>query len=104
MRLKWIARHLQRDSWIYVSNLLNEQPQTPPQAQEGLLLHPWDAGGEGGVGSRNSFWAGCSSRPGVKPAVSNSTRTSACPRWRNRSASRDSVLRSSVRMTGMPSS
>ena len=34
MRLKWIAQRLHMGSWTYVSNLLNEQPQTHPQAQE----------------------------------------------------------------------
>src|ERR1035441_8758149 len=34
MSLKWIAQRLQMGSWTCVSNLLNEQPQTQPQAQE----------------------------------------------------------------------
>jgi hypothetical protein len=38
MSLKWIAQRLQMGSWTCVSNLLNEQPQTQPQAQEELLL------------------------------------------------------------------
>jgi hypothetical protein len=38
MSLKWIAQRLQMGSWTYVSNLLNEPPQTQPQAQEELLL------------------------------------------------------------------
>jgi putative transposase len=36
--LKWIAQRLQMGSWTYVSNLLNEPPQTQPQAQEVLRL------------------------------------------------------------------
>ena len=38
MSLKWIAQRLRMGSWTYVSNLLNEQPQTHPQAQEVLPL------------------------------------------------------------------
>jgi hypothetical protein len=38
MSLKWIAQRLQMGSWTYVSNLLNEAPQTPPQGQEMMLL------------------------------------------------------------------
>ena len=38
MSLKWIAERLQMGSWTYVSNLLNEQPQTAPQGQEVLAL------------------------------------------------------------------
>ena len=38
MSLKWIAQRLQMGSWTYVSNLLNEPPQTQPQAQEVLRL------------------------------------------------------------------
>ena len=38
MSLKWTAQRLQMGSWTYVSNLLNEQPQTHPQAQEELPL------------------------------------------------------------------
>jgi len=38
MSLRWIAQRLQMGSWTYVSNLLNEQPQTQPQTQEELLL------------------------------------------------------------------
>ena len=38
MSLKWIAQRLQMGSWTYVSNLLNEPPQTQPQAQEVLPL------------------------------------------------------------------
>ena len=38
MTLKWIAERLHMGSWTYVSNLLNEQPQTQPQAQEELRL------------------------------------------------------------------
>ena len=38
MSLKWIAERLHMGSWTYVSNLLNEQPQTHPQAQEELRL------------------------------------------------------------------
>ena len=34
MSLKWIAQRLHMGSWTYASNLLNEQPQTHPQAQE----------------------------------------------------------------------
>ena len=37
MRLKWIAQRLHMGSWTYV-NLLNEQPQIHPQAQEELRL------------------------------------------------------------------
>ena len=38
MSLKWIAQRLHMGSWTYVSNLLNEPLQTPPPAQEMLLL------------------------------------------------------------------
>ena len=38
MNLKWIAQRLHAGSWTYVSNLLNEQPLTHPQAQEVLPL------------------------------------------------------------------
>jgi hypothetical protein len=38
MSWKWIAQRLQIGGWTYVSNLLNEQSQTRPQAQEELLL------------------------------------------------------------------
>ena len=38
MNLKWIAARLQRGTWTYVSNLLNEPPETQPQAQELLPL------------------------------------------------------------------
>jgi hypothetical protein len=38
MNLKWIAQRLHMGSWTYASNLLNEQPQTHPQAQEVLPL------------------------------------------------------------------
>ena len=38
MSLKWIAERLHMGSWTYVSNLLNEQPQAHPQAQEELRL------------------------------------------------------------------
>ena len=38
MSLKWIAERLHMGSWTYVSNLLNEQPQTHPQGQEELRL------------------------------------------------------------------
>ena len=38
MSLKWIAQRLQMGSWTYVSNLLNEPPETQPQAQEVLPL------------------------------------------------------------------
>ena len=34
MSLKWIAQRLQMGTWTYVSNLLNEPPETQPQAQE----------------------------------------------------------------------
>jgi hypothetical protein len=37
--LKWIAQPLAMGSWTYVSNLLNEQPKTHPQAQEVLPLY-----------------------------------------------------------------
>ena len=36
MSLKWIAQRLHIANWTYVSNLRNEQPPTPPQAQEVL--------------------------------------------------------------------
>jgi hypothetical protein len=38
MSLKWIAERLQMGTWTYVSNLLNEPPETHPQAQEVLPL------------------------------------------------------------------
>jgi hypothetical protein len=38
MSLKWIAERLHMNSWTCVSNLLNEQPQPHPQAQEELRL------------------------------------------------------------------
>jgi hypothetical protein len=38
MKPKCIAQRLHMGSWNYVSNLLNEQPQTHPQAQEELRL------------------------------------------------------------------
>ena len=38
MSLKRIAQRLHMGSWTYVSNLLNQRPQTPPQAQEVLPL------------------------------------------------------------------
>ena len=38
MSLKWIAQGLYMGSWTYVSNLLNELPQTHPQGQEELPL------------------------------------------------------------------
>ena len=38
MNSSWIAQRLHRGSWAYVSNLLNEPPQTAPQAQELLPL------------------------------------------------------------------
>jgi hypothetical protein len=38
MSLKWIAERLHMGSWTYVSNMLNEQPQSHPQAQEVLPL------------------------------------------------------------------
>ena len=38
MSLKWIADRLHMGSWTYVSNLLNEQPQTASQGQEVLAL------------------------------------------------------------------
>ena len=38
MSLKWIAERLQMGTWTYVSNLLNEPPETQPQAQEVLPL------------------------------------------------------------------
>jgi hypothetical protein len=34
MKSKWIAARLQMGTWTYVSNLLNEPPETQPQAQE----------------------------------------------------------------------
>jgi hypothetical protein len=39
MSLKWIAQRLQMGSWTYVSNLLNQPPQTQPQAQKELLVY-----------------------------------------------------------------
>jgi len=38
MSLKWIAERLLMGSWTCVSNLLNEQPQTHPEAQEELRM------------------------------------------------------------------
>ena len=38
MSLKGIAQRLHMGSWTYVSNLLNEQPQMHPHAQEALPL------------------------------------------------------------------
>jgi len=38
LSLKWIAQRLHLGSWTCVSNLLHEQPQTHPPAQEVL---PW---------------------------------------------------------------
>ena len=38
MSYKWIATRLQMGSWNYVSNLLNETPETWTQAQEVLPL------------------------------------------------------------------
>jgi hypothetical protein len=38
MKSKWIAERLQMGTWTYVSNLLNEPPETLPQAQEVLPL------------------------------------------------------------------
>ena len=38
MKCKWIAQRLQMRTWIYVSNLLNEPPETQPEAQEVLSL------------------------------------------------------------------
>jgi hypothetical protein len=38
MKPKWIAPRLPMGSWTCVPNLLNEPPQTPPQAQEVLPL------------------------------------------------------------------
>ena len=38
MSLKWIAQRLQMGNWTYVSNLLNQPPQTQPQAQKELLV------------------------------------------------------------------
>jgi hypothetical protein len=38
MSSKWIAQRLHMGSWTCVSKLLNEQPQTHPEAQEMLLL------------------------------------------------------------------
>jgi hypothetical protein len=35
---QWIAQRLQMGTWTYVSNLLNEPPETQPGAQEGLPL------------------------------------------------------------------
>ena len=37
-RSNWIAQRLQMGTWTYVSNLLNEPPETQPQAQEVLPL------------------------------------------------------------------
>jgi hypothetical protein len=38
MSSKGIAQRSYMGSWTYVSNLLNEQPQTHPQAQEALPM------------------------------------------------------------------
>ena len=38
MSLKWVAGRLQMGTWTYVSNLLNEPPETQPQAQEVVPL------------------------------------------------------------------
>jgi len=38
MSLKWIAARLQMGTWTYVSNLLNEPPETQPQPQRVLPL------------------------------------------------------------------
>ena len=38
MSLKWIAQRLHMGSWTYVSNLLNEPPQTHSEGQEVLPL------------------------------------------------------------------
>ena len=38
MSLKWIAARLQMGTWTCVSNLLNEPPETRPQAQAVLPL------------------------------------------------------------------
>ena len=38
LSLKWIAQRLQMGSWTYVSNLLNEPPQTHSESQEVLPL------------------------------------------------------------------
>jgi len=38
MKPKWIVQRLQMGSWTYVSNLLDEQPQTPPQAQDAGVM------------------------------------------------------------------
>ena len=38
MALKRIAARLRMGTWTYVSNLLNEPPETQPQAQEALPL------------------------------------------------------------------
>jgi hypothetical protein len=38
MSLKWIAQRLQMGSWTYVSNLLNEPPETRAQSLEVLPL------------------------------------------------------------------
>jgi hypothetical protein len=38
MKSKWVAARLQMGTWTYVSNLLNEPPETQPQAQEVLPL------------------------------------------------------------------
>jgi len=35
---RWIGERLHMGSWTYLSNLLNEQPQSQPQAQEELRL------------------------------------------------------------------
>jgi hypothetical protein len=38
MPLAWIAQRLQMGTWTHVSHLLNEPPETQPQAQEVLPL------------------------------------------------------------------
>ena len=43
MSLKWIAQRLHMGSWTYVSNLLNEPPQTHLEAQEVLPLCQFSA-------------------------------------------------------------
>ena len=38
MSLKWITQRFQMGTWAYVSDLLNEPPETQPQAREMLPL------------------------------------------------------------------
>ncbi len=38
MSLKWNVQRLRMGTWTNVSNLLNEPPETQPQAQEALPL------------------------------------------------------------------